>query len=216
VATAAQPLAGRRLALLGDPTALASVVPGAEQPNAGTSWARFVLARLGAQVDVVDDAALAAGALAGHDAVVVADGAPASLAAPALAAVSAFVAGGGTFVGWRARGIAVAGAAGLTQATATASGPPTWIPGAAVAVGASVVVDNDDPLVVGGHVVADYGAMLSGWSLSSPSGRAAIVDERVGAGRAVLFAFDPVFRASSESAQALLTTALTGANPGAR
>jgi hypothetical protein len=78
------------------------------------------------------------------------------------------------------------------------------------------VLDNDDPLVVGGHVVADYGAVLSGWSLSSPSGRAAIVDERVGAGRAVLFAFDPVFRASSDSALALLTTALTDASPGAR
>jgi hypothetical protein len=216
VTAAPQPLAGRRLALLGDPAALASVVPGAEQPNAGTSWARFVLARLGAQVDVVDDPALAAGALAGHDAVVVADGAPASLSAPALAAISAFVAGGGTFVGWRARGIAVAGAAGLTQATATASGPATWIPGAAVAVGASVVLDNDDPVVVGGHVVADYGAVLSGWSLSSPAGRPAIVDERVGAGRAVLFAFDPVFRASSDSAETLLTTALTGASPGAR
>jgi hypothetical protein len=213
---AAQPLAGRRLALLGDPAALASVVPGAEQPNAGTSWARFVLARLGAQLDVVDDAGLAAGALAGHDALVVADGAPASLSAPALAAVSAFVAGGGTFVGWRARGFAVAGAAGLTQATATPSGPATWIPGAAVAVGAAVVLDNDDPLVVGGRVVADYGAVLSGWSLSSPAGRPAVVEERVGAGRAVLFAFDPVFRASSESAQALLTTALTGASPGAR
>jgi hypothetical protein len=32
----------------------------------------------------------------------------------------------------------------------------------------------------------------------------------------VLFAFDPVFRASTDSAQALLTTALTDANPGAR
>jgi hypothetical protein len=216
VVAAAQPLAGRRLALLGDPAAFASVVPGAEQPNPGTSWARFVLARLGAQVDVVDDAALAAGALAGHDAVVVSDGAPAALSAPALAAVSAFVAGGGTFVGWRARGIAVAGAAGLTQATATASGPATWIPGAAVAVGASAVLDNDDPLVVGGHVVADYGAVLSGWALSTPAGRPAIVDERVGAGRAVLFAFDPVFRASSDSALALLTSALSGATPGAR
>ena len=139
VLAAAQPLAGRRLALLGDPAAFASVVPGAAQPNAGTSWARFVLARLGAQVDVVDDAAVAAGALAGHDAFVVADGAPASLSAPALTAVSAFVAGGGTFVGWRARGIAVAGAAGLTQATVAAGAPGTWIPGAAVAVGSSVV-----------------------------------------------------------------------------
>ena len=213
---AAQPLAGRRLALLGDPAAFASVVPGAAQPNAGTSWARFVLARLGAQVDVVDDAALAAGALAGHDAFVVADGAPASLSAPALTAISAFVTGGGTFVGWRARGIAVAGAAGLTQAMVAAGGQATWIPGAAVAVGGSVVLDNDDPLVVGGHVVADYGAVLSGWTLGSPAGRPAILDERVGVGRAVLFAFDPVFRASSESAQALLTTALTGATPGAR
>jgi hypothetical protein len=86
----------------------------------------------------------------------------------------------------------------------------------AVAVGASVVLDNDDPLVAGGHVVADYGAVLSGWSLSSPAGRPAVLDERVGAGRAVLFAFDPVFRASSDSAQALLTAALTGATPGAR
>jgi predicted deacylase len=214
--TAAQPLAGRRLALLSDPAALASVVPGATQPDAGTSWARFVLARLGAQVDVVDDAALAAGALAGHDGFVVADGAPASVSAPALAAVSAFVVGGGTFVGWRARGIAVAGAAGLTQATVTAGGPATWVPGAAVAVGGSVVLDNDDPLVAGGHVVAAYGAVLSGWSLGSPAGRPAVLDERVGAGHAVLFAFDPVFRASSESAQALLTAALTGATPNAR
>jgi hypothetical protein len=213
---AAQPLAGRRLALLGDPAAFASVVPGAAQPNAGTSWARFVLAGLGAQVDEVDDAALASGALAGHDALVVADGAPASLSPPALQAVSAFVAGGGTFVGWRARGIAVAGAAGLTQATVAAGAPGTWIPGAAVAVGSSVVIDNDDPLVAGGHVVADYGAVLSGWSLGSPAGRPAILDEPVGAGRAVLFAFDPVFRAASQSAQALLTTALSGATPGSR
>jgi hypothetical protein len=214
--TAAQPLAGRPLALLGDPAALASVAPGATQPNAGTNWARFVLARLGAQVDVVDDAAVAAGALAGHDAFVVADGAPASLSPPALAAVNPFVAGGGTFVGWRARGIAVAGAAGLTQATVGAGGPATWIPGAAVDVGGSVVLDNDDPLVVGGHVVASYGAVLSGWTLGSPAGRPAVLDERLGAGRAVLFAFDPVFRGSSESAQALLTSALTGATPGAR
>ena len=96
VVPAAQPLAGRRLALLADPVALASVAPGIEQPNAGTSWARWVLARLGAQVDAVDDAGIAAGALAGHDAIVVSDGAPASLSGLALQAISAFVAGGGT------------------------------------------------------------------------------------------------------------------------
>jgi hypothetical protein len=213
---APHPLAGRRVALLGDPAALASVAPGETQPNAGTSWARFVLARLGAQVDTVDDAGLAAGGLAGHDAVVVADGSPVSLSAPALAAISAFVAGGGTYVGWRTRGIDVAGAAGLTEAAVAPGASSIWVPGAAVAVGASVVLDNDDPLVAGGHVVADYGAVLSGWTLGSPAGRSAIVDERVSAGRAVLFAFDPVFRASSESAEALLTSAVTGASPGAR
>ena len=48
--------------------------------------------------------------------------------------------------------------------------PPIWIPGAAVAVGSSVVVDNDDPLIVGGHVVAAYGAVLSGWTLGLAGG----------------------------------------------
>jgi hypothetical protein len=213
---AARPLAGRRLALLADPAASASVAPGVEQPNAGTSWARWVLARLGAQVDVVDDASLAAGALSGDDAIVVADGAPAALSGPALQAISAFVGGGGTYVGWRARGVAVAGAAGLTQATIAAGQAGIWVPGAAVAVGSSVVVDNDDPLIVGGHVVANYGGALSGWTLGSPAGRPAILEEPAGAGRAVLFAFDPVFRGSSESAEGLLTAALTGATPGAR
>jgi hypothetical protein len=147
---------------------------------------------------------------------VVADGAPASLSGPALQAISTFVAGGGTYVGWRARGVAVASAAGLTQATIAAGQGGIWVPGAAVAVGSSVVVDNDDPLIVGGHVVANYGGALSGWTLGSPAGRPAILDERLGAGRAVLFAFDPVFRGSSESAEGLLTGALTGATPGAR
>jgi hypothetical protein len=215
-ASAARPLAGKRLALLADPAALASVAPGLAQPNAGTSWARFVLGRLGAQLDVVDDAALAAGALAGHDAVVVADGAAVAPSPPALQALSAFVAGGGTFVGWRARGIAVAGAAGLTQATLAPAARSIWVPGAAVAVGANVVVDNDDPLVTGGNVVAAYGRALSGWTLGSPEGRPAILSEPHGAGRAVLFAFDPVFRGASESAEALLTSALTGATRGAR
>jgi hypothetical protein len=83
-------------------------------------------------------------------------------------------------------------------------------------VGADVVVDNDDPLVTGGNVVAAYGRALSGWTLGSPEGRPAILSEPHGAGRAVLFAFDPVFRGASESAEALLTSALTGATPGAR
>ena len=52
---------------------------------------------------------------------------------------------------WRAR-------PGSRRRRSPPGAPATWIPGAAVAVGGSVVVDNDDPLVAGGHVVAAYGA----------------------------------------------------------
>jgi hypothetical protein len=214
--SAARPLAGRRVALLADASARDSVAPGIEQPDPGTSWARWVLAeRLGAQVDLVDGAAIAAGALAGHDALVVADGAPVALPAPALQAIAAFVTAGGTYVGWRARGIGVAGAAGLTTAIIDPASSAIRIPGAAVAVGGTVVLDDDDPLIVGGNTAATYGGVVSGWASGWPTGRPAILDEHAGAGHAVLFAFDPVFRASTEGAEALLTSALL-ATPGAR
>jgi Zinc carboxypeptidase len=210
------PLTGRRVALLADPSARASVPPGIAQPNPGTSWARWVLAnRLGAQVDVVDGAQLAAGALAGHTALVVADGSPVTLPPAALQAIAAFANAGGTYVGWRARGIAIAHAAGLTAATTAPSPSPIRIPGAAVEVGDAVVLDDDDPLIVGGHAIASYGAVVSGWAFGSPAGRPAIVDEHPGAGHAVLFAFDPTFRASTEGPEALLTSALL-ATAGAR
>jgi hypothetical protein len=212
----ARPLAGRRVALLADPAALDSVAPGLEQPNPGTSWARWVLTeRLGAQVDLVDDSMIAAGALAGHQALVVADGSPVALPAPALQQIAGFVTAGGTYVGWRTRGVQVAQAAGLTTATVDPASPAIRIPGAAVAVGNAVVLDADDPLLVGGNAIATYGPILSGWASGSPAGRPAILDERPGAGRATIFAFDPTFRASTEGAEALLTSALL-ATPGAR
>jgi zinc carboxypeptidase len=212
----ARPLAGRRVALLADPAALDSIAPGIEQPNPGTSWAKWVLTeRLGAQVDLVDGVALAAGALAGHQALVVADGSPVTLPAPALQQIAAFVTTGGSYVGWRRRGVEVARAAGLTSATIDPASRAIRIPGAAVAVGNSVVLDDNDPLLVGGHAVAAYGSVVSGWASGSPAGRSAILDERPGAGRATIFAFDPTFRASTEGAEALLTSALL-ATPGAR
>jgi Zinc carboxypeptidase len=215
-AAAARPLAGRRVALLADPQARASVPPGIAQPNPGTSWARWVLAeRLDAQVAVVDGPQTAAGALAGHDALIVADGSPPALTPPALQAIAAYVTAGGNYVGWRTRGIQVAAAAGLTTATIDPTPPALRIPGAAVRVGENVVLDVDDPPIVGGNVIATYGAILSGWASASPAGRPAILDERPGAGRAILFAFDPTYRAATESAEALLTSALL-ATPGAR
>jgi predicted deacylase len=213
---APRPLAGRRVALLADPGAAAPVPPGVDQPSASTSWARWALTqRLGAQVDVLDDAALAAGALAGHEALLVGDGGAATLSSAALKAIGAFVAGGGTYVGWRSRGVRVANAAGLTTATIDPTPPQLLVPGAAVRAGDTVVLDNDDPLIVGGNVVALYGAVLSGWTEGPPAGRPAIVDERVGTGRVVLYAFDPFFRASTEGAERLVTRALL-ATAGAR
>ncbi|MEA2278817.1 MAG: hypothetical protein QOC78_3777 [Solirubrobacteraceae bacterium] len=213
------PLTGRRIALLADaggPPATAR--PGDDQPNESTSWARWVLGRLGATVDVVDDAAVARGALAGHDALVVADGAAAALSPAALGAIAAFVSAGGAYVGWRARGIEIAGAAGLTTATVQPATAALQVPGAAVAVGTTIVLDQDDPLVAGGTVVASYGPVVSGWAAGSPAGRPAILDEPHGLGHAVLYAFDPVFRASTEGAERLLTSALAppGATSGAR
>ena len=142
---------------------------------------------------MVDDASLAAGALAGHDAFVVADGGTPRCSSPRRCRPSppSSPAAGRTSAG--ARGASRSpGAAGLTRRRSTATrvaGPGSRAPRSRV--GDTVVLDNDDPLVVGGNVVARYGAVLSGWTLGSPAGRPAILDERVGAGRAVLFAFDP-------------------------
>jgi hypothetical protein len=82
-------------------------------------------------------------------------------------------------------------------------------------VGDAFVLDDNDPIVVGGNVVASYGPVVSGWAQGSPAGRTAMIDDRVGSGRVELFAFDPVFRASTEGAERLLTNALL-ATPGAR
>jgi hypothetical protein len=202
------PLAGRRIALLAD-TPIAPAPAGIEPPPAGTSWARWALAHhLGATVDLVDDAALARGALAGHDALVVADGAPPTLSPAALAAIARYVHAGGTYVGWRTPGVEVARAAGISAAQIAPEPVGLRIPGAAVAVGSAVVLDVDDPVLAGGHVIARYGPVLSGWSAGSPAGLPAILDDPAGLGHAVLFAFDPTFRASSESAERLLSAAL--------
>jgi hypothetical protein len=212
----ARPLASTRVALLADRHALDSVPPGVDQPNAGTSWAKWVLTqRLGAQVDLVDGRAIAGGALAGHHTLVVADGSAAGLPPAALQQIAAFVTAGGTYVGWRARGIQVAHDAGLTTAAVSAAPSTLEVPGAAVAVANAIVLDDQDPLIAGGNVAASYGAIVSGWASGSPAGRPAILDEHLGQGRATLFAFDPTFRASTEGAEQLLTNALL-ATPGAR
>ncbi len=207
---AARPLAGRRIAVLADPGASASIRAGLRQPSPGTAWAGWALAhQLGARVDLLGGPAIAAGALAGHDTLVVADGTPARLDAAATESIRAWVLGGGTLTGWRARGLDVARAAGLSAATlaplptgARAGGTALEATGAGDA--RAWIVAGEDPALSGGTPAGRYG-----------DGSTAAIDDRAGAGRVLLLGFDPVFRAATPGA-AMLFSRLLLASGGAR
>jgi hypothetical protein len=197
------------VALLADRGARSTARAGLEQPTPGTAWARWALTQqLGAGVAVLDGAALEAGALAGYDTLVVADGSAAHLDAAALAAVRGWVLAGGTLVAWRGRGVAVARAAGVTEATLAAPALGPHLGGTALEVtGAgspTAALVEDDAAVAGGTAVARYA-----------DGSPAATDERVGAGRVLLLGFDPTFRAGTPGATALLSRLLL-ASGGAR
>ena len=202
--------------------------PAPPAPSAG--WARQALqTTLGLHPEVVTPAALAAGRLAagGFTHLLVPDGPPSAVPPAAAAAVGAFVREGGTYVGWRARGLEVATLAGVTSAVRVPPVPGLRVPGAAVAVdlpAASalahagrrvVVLDDDDPVLQAGAGVAGRlapaGHMLvagAATGLGAAAGTPAIVDERAGAGRTVLFSFDPAFRGIATGALRLLAEAL--------
>jgi hypothetical protein len=193
--------------------------------------------RYGLAVDLLGDADIAAGRLAGggYTAFVVPDGIPPAPTQGALAAIKAWVRGGGTFVGIRGEGIAVARSAGITTATAVAPADP-GMPG----VSLGVQLDTGDPVAwgerpsgfafatgdpilhaAGGTVVARYptgDAFFAGGYAGGTGplrGTAAILDEPQGAGRTVLFAFDPVFRGYVEGTERLVANALLAPPAGA-
>ena len=211
----AQPLAGRRLALLGDAAAPASVPPGVDQPNAGTSWARWVSAprcagrrgrrrrtrRRGPGGPRRD------GGGRRRPGVVVRPGAGGDLRLRRRR--------------WDLRRLARArrrrgGRRRPDAGDVIAGGPPSISMPARRSRGKSAVADNDDPPIAEGTRRGLLRRRPQAAGARARPGAPAILDEPVGAGHAVLFAFDPVFRGSSESAEALLTGALTSATPGAR
>ncbi|MDX6556628.1 MAG: hypothetical protein QOD86_2823, partial [Miltoncostaeaceae bacterium] len=229
-----------RVALL---AVLAPVITGSAGPensdiHASHGWTRFVLAqRLGVAADVLGDAELAAGRLrdGGYTALVVADGQlPAgALGADALAQVQAFVAAGGTFVGVRRLGLAVARAAGISTVAVRPAPPGFRVPGTTFAVtvdgrdplgwgagGPGFQLDVGDPILTdgGGAAVVRYdpgGRRVSGYAARSAvlGGTPALVDATFGAGRVALFASDPSFRAYVEAGQRLLGNALLAPPP---
>jgi hypothetical protein len=177
--------------------------------------------RYGLAVDLLGDTELAAGRLTtgGYTAFVVPDGAVTAPSPAALAALQAWVRAGGTYAGVRGEGIAYAQSAGITTATAS---PPSDAqePGAS----AAVQLDTTDPVAwgerAGGFVFAKGDPVLhaAGGTVAArypATGTAAVIDEPLGAGRTVLFAFDPAFRGYSEGTERLLANALLAPPTGA-
>ena len=117
----ATPLALPRVALLrASPAATpaSTAAPGVQQPSASPAWARFVLRdrlRLAVEELTPEDVAGGRPGRRGHTHLVVPDGA-ADVSPAAAEAIGAFVRAGGTYVGWRGRGVDVAVAAGVTTA----------------------------------------------------------------------------------------------------
>lgn len=200
------------------------------------AWARRLLERRYGVGTSVGAPAIAAGALTAYDVLVVPDGTVSEreLSPLALARLQAWVRGGGTLVGWRGRGVAVARAAGVT-AVATTPAPASYqIPGAQlrialdprdpVALGESPTgwaFDQGDPILAanGAPAAAAYPAdgsfFVSGYTSGADvlRGTAAITDELVGSGRVVLFAFDPAFRDYTEGTERLVGNALLAPAP---
>jgi len=234
----AEPLPGAlalrrpRVALLGD----TGQDDGPGDLSAG--WARWLLdRRYGLRTAALSGSDLALGALSADDVLVVPDGeaSPAELAPLALTRLRAWVQAGGTLVGWRGRGQAIAQAAGVTAVRVVPAPGDFQVPGAELRVTLTpgdpvargeqpggFVFNTGDPILAahGAPVVAAYPTAdrfyVSGYTAGTDvlRGTAAATDETVGAGRVVLFAFDPAFRGYTEGTERLLANALLAPPPG--
>ncbi|MGK5739418.1 M14 family zinc carboxypeptidase [Micromonospora sp. URMC 103] len=161
------------------------------------------------------------------------------LTAAGQANLRAWIAAGHTYIGLRNEGTRLARAAGLTSATEK----PKPAPEEYQVIGSHlrVDVDHDSPVASGrpaedfqfnngdpilnpsttGTNVLRYPSGDTFWSnghtvgVDTLRGTAALVDEPTGAGRALLFAFNPLFRAYNESGLHLLANALLYPSTGA-
>jgi hypothetical protein len=186
----------------------------------------------------LDAAAIAAGGLGDTEVLLVPNGsetdAADALGAAGRQALADWVAGGGRYVGWQG-GTRLAAALGIT--TATLAEPTSDIPGSLL----RARVDGDSPLGkdVGPFAWPFYAYdvvmrasdpaqvavafppagspdfFVSGFEAGAEElgGTAAVIDEPVGDGRAVLFSFEPNFRAFTDGTQRLLRNAVLGPAP---
>jgi hypothetical protein len=178
-------------------------------------------------------------AFTGRTVLLVPDGSDATggLTATGQANLRAWIARGNTYVGLRNEGTRLARAAGLTSTTELPKPDDYLVIGSHFRVdvdGRSPIAlgrpaedfefNNDDPILspsTTGVNVLRYPAGDTFWHNGYTeneqilSGTAAVVDEPAGAGRAVLFAFNPLFRAYNESGMQLVANALLAPRPAA-
>ncbi len=214
--------------------------PTATSARQSTGWLRYLLEqRWNLPYEELTSAQIAAGGLAGVDVLLVANG-PANTGYNALGATGRqalvdWVNAGGRFVGWRRGGAVLAARLGIT--TAQLREPTSEVAGALL----RVLVDAGSPVGSGvgpsnwvyyefdlvmtasnpAHVAAAYPEasssdfFLSGYGEGQEElgGTAAVVDEPVGAGRAVIFSVEPNFRAWTEGTQRFLWNAIFRSEP---
>ncbi|MEU7750439.1 M14 family zinc carboxypeptidase [Micromonospora sp. NPDC049171] len=171
-------------------------------------------------------------AFTGRTVLLVPDGSSATggLTAAGQANLRAWIAQGHTYVGLRNEGTRLARAAGLTSTTEKAKPADYLVIGShlrvdvdatsPVALGRpaeDVEFNNSDPILnpsTTGTNVLSYPTGDTFWAngytvgAETLKGTAAVVDEPTGAGRAVLFAFNPLFRAYNENGLHLVANAL--------
>jgi hypothetical protein len=241
---ATTPVPPPSVAVLTDPLGTISDIPTESSlPLGGTGaaaalaqsegWLRWVLERrLGLTVTGVGEAELATGGLGGHTALIVPDGTLGQALSPlALQGIADFVDNGGTYVGLRAQGLAVAQAAGLTTAQTQNAPSDFQVPGASL----RTVVDDTQPVALGmgkagwafntgdpivapgssqGKEVVKYATgdafRTSGYAegVDAVRGTPVVLDEAAGKGHAVIFTVDATFRGLVEGSEAMLVNAL--------
>ena len=200
-------------------------------------WGLDVDVSYDAGSDLISSEDIAAGALDDYDVLVMPDGYPNyalnALGAKGKKALVAWTNGGGHVIAWEGSaeivtriGVSTAmlqvAHTNMPGSLVRAAVEPTSPLGEGVGPFAWTMFEDDPMMTVGrGEAAVSFPEatgedfFVSGLDTGAGSlgGTAAVVDEEVGAGRATVFSFDPVFRGWTDGTQRILWNALFGQDP---